>query len=68
MNTDTKTETPANPLLTTADRCDSCGAQAYVKVTLENGPLLFCGHHYSAHRTALDKIASAVLNTADWIV
>lgn len=28
--------------LTAADRCDRCGAQAYVR--LDNG-LLFCAHH-----------------------
>ena len=32
--------------LTTADRCDRCGAQAYVRITLRNGgELLFCAHH-----------------------
>lgn len=32
--------------LTSAERCDSCGAQAYVHVTGVTGDLLFCGHHY----------------------
>lgn len=28
------------------DRCDRCGAQAYVEVALESGGvLLFCSHH-----------------------
>ena len=32
--------------LTPSDRCDSCGAQAYMRATLPNGgQLLFCGHH-----------------------
>lgn len=32
--------------LTASDRCDSCGAQAYMRATLPNGgQLLFCGHH-----------------------
>ena len=31
--------------LTAVDRCDRCGAQAYVRATLLNGgELLFCGH------------------------
>ena len=34
--------------LTANDRCDSCGAQAYVQVTGMSGDLLFCGHHYNA--------------------
>lgn len=34
------------PDLTVADRCDRCGAQAYVRVTLGEGlELLFCAHH-----------------------
>lgn len=40
--------------LTAADRCDKCRAQAFVRVTLTNGlDLLFCGHDYAAHETAL---------------
>jgi hypothetical protein len=32
--------------LTAADRCDSCGAQAYIRVELESGgELYFCSHH-----------------------
>jgi hypothetical protein len=33
------------PTLTALDRCDYCGAQAYVKATLATGELLFCNHH-----------------------
>jgi hypothetical protein len=29
------------------DRCDSCAAEALVKVTGLNGDLMFCGHHYN---------------------
>lgn len=32
--------------LTAFDRCDSCGAQAYVHVIGVTGDLMFCGHHY----------------------
>jgi hypothetical protein len=35
-------------VLNATDRCDSCGAQAYVKVKGITGELLFCGHHYNA--------------------
>ncbi len=35
-------------LLDATDRCDRCGAQAYVKVIGKTGSsLLFCGHHYN---------------------
>jgi hypothetical protein len=27
------------------DRCDRCGAQAYVRAVLAAGELLFCAHH-----------------------
>ena len=39
--------------LTAADRCDRCGAQAYLRVTLHTGELLFCAHHGRAHAPAL---------------
>ncbi len=39
--------------LAAADRCDSCGAQAYVRVTLASGPLLFCGHHAAHYKDSL---------------
>jgi hypothetical protein len=50
----------ASPL-TAADRCDRCGAQAYVRVTLAaGGELLFCAHHGRKHADALRRIASDV--------
>lgn len=30
-----------------SDRCDRCGAQAYVLVCGSTGDLLFCAHHYN---------------------
>ena len=44
--------------LTAMDRCDRCGAQAYVRALLPNGlVLLFCAHHNRQHSSALTKIA-----------
>ena len=44
--------------LTAADRCDRCGAQAYVRVLLPSGlELLFCAHHNREHARALAEIA-----------
>jgi hypothetical protein len=38
------------PSLTAADRCDRCGAQAYVRARLHaGGELLFCAHHGREH-------------------
>jgi hypothetical protein len=30
-----------------SNRCDSCAAEALVKVSGINGELMFCGHHYN---------------------
>jgi len=38
-----------------ADRCDSCTAQALTVVTLNELPLLFCGHHFNRHADALTE-------------
>ena len=44
--------------LTTADRCDRCGAQAYLRVELTTGgELLFCAHHARLHSDKLQQIA-----------
>ena len=44
--------------LTTVDRCDRCGAQAYVRVLLPSRlELLFCAHHNRQHASALANIA-----------
>ena len=51
--------TPRAPL-TAADRCDRCGAPAYVRVTLAEGELLFCGHHFRQYDVELRKIALEV--------
>lgn len=34
-------------ILNPQDRCDSCAAEALVKVTGITGDLMFCGHHYN---------------------
>ena len=34
-------------VLSAMDRCDSCSAEAIVKVTGLTGDLMFCGHHYN---------------------
>jgi len=50
----TITRTP----LTVSDRCDRCGAQAFVRVYLgEGNALQFCAHHYREHEVKLRDIA-----------
>ena len=47
--------------LSAADRCDRCGAQAYVRVTMTNGfELLFCAHHSKEHADKLRQVALAI--------
>ena len=49
--------------LTALDRCDRCGAQAYVRALLPNGlELLFCAHHNRQHTSALTKVAVGILD------
>ena len=56
---------PAQPL-TAADRCDRCGAQAYVRVILASGSeLLFCAHHARKYDEGLRKIASDIQDETD---
>ena len=44
--------------LNVADRCDRCGAQAYLRVILASGgELLFCAHHARAHEDKLQQVA-----------
>lgn len=45
--------------ITGLDRCDSCGAQAYVRVVLNGSELLFCGHHAKKHEAKLRPMAEA---------
>jgi hypothetical protein len=61
----TGTLAPTQPL-TAADRCDRCGAQAYVRVLLNSGgELLFCAHHMRKHDDSLRKIASDIQDETD---
>ncbi len=52
--------------LTMADRCDRCGAQAYVRARLESGgELLFCAHHGRAHLPKLADVAVEILDESE---
>lgn len=51
--------------LTALDRCDVCGAQAYIKVSLATGELLFCAHHGKANKEKLEPIATGWLDETD---
>jgi hypothetical protein len=60
----TSSTAPAAEPFSSAQRCDSCGAQAYVGVQVASDTfdeagkrkvveLLFCAHHYAEHEPAL---------------
>jgi hypothetical protein len=57
QSTEIEQEPETTNELTAADRCDECGAQAYIRVTLAAGELLFCGHHGNEKREALQPVA-----------
>jgi ribosomal protein S14 len=52
------TTTVAAESLSATDRCDRCGAQAYVRATMESGfDLLLCAHHFRENERRLREIA-----------
>ncbi|KAA1423383.1 hypothetical protein FE697_007160 [Mumia zhuanghuii] len=52
--------------LSAADRCDRCGAQAYVRAELASGfELLFCAHHARAHDEKLREVAATIHDESD---
>ena len=69
------TPTPSTPskatvekvVLTAHDRCDSCGAQAFIRATLKNGQLLFCAHHGRKYETKLSVMALTIEDGTDTI-
>lgn len=55
-------------ILNVVDRCDRCGAQAFVMVKGSTGDLLFCGHHYDKimnNPDAYTKMMSFMLEVVD---
>lgn len=56
------------PTLDTSHRCDACGAQAYTQVFVVNGELLFCGHHFGKHESALLHQALSIIDERSFLV
>jgi hypothetical protein len=55
--------------LTAADRCDRCGAQAYVRATLlSGGELLFCAHHAKEYSEGLKKVTATIQDESEKLV
>ncbi len=57
--------TLAQSPLSASDRCDRCGAQAYVRVKLATGELLFCGHHSKEYAVSLKRVAVEIEDQTD---
>ena len=55
--------------LTAQDRCDRCGAQAYVRATLvTGGELMFCAHHGKEYAEKLKAVAFAIQDESERLV
>ncbi|MBA2456349.1 MAG: hypothetical protein H0V48_07425 [Nocardioidaceae bacterium] len=60
------TAVATGPALTAADRCDRCGAQAYLRIGLASGgELLFCAHHARQHEDKLREVATTIQDETD---
>jgi hypothetical protein len=54
--------------LNASDRCDRCGAQAYVRVVMASGfELLFCAHHSKEHADKLRQVALKIQDETEKI-
>jgi hypothetical protein len=63
MRADVTTAVATASPLTAADRCDRCGAQAYLRVELlSGGELLFCAHHAREHGDKLKEVAATMVD------
>ncbi|CAB4331445.1 unannotated protein [freshwater metagenome] len=57
--------TPLNAL----DRCDRCGAQAYVRAQLASGgELMFCAHHGKEYAEKLATVAVKIQDETNRLV
>ncbi|MBM3731404.1 MAG: hypothetical protein FJW42_01375 [Actinobacteria bacterium] len=55
-------QTPLNSL----DRCDRCGAQAYVRAILvSGGQLLFCAHHAKTYAEGLKPVVATIQDESE---
>jgi hypothetical protein len=61
----TMEQTPLNSL----DRCDRCGAQAYVRaILLSGGQLLFCAHHAKTYAQGLKPVVATIQDESENLV
>ena len=55
--------------LNALDRCDRCGAQAYVRAVLLNGgELMFCAHHGKEYAEKLKTLAAKIIDESEKLI
>ncbi|VXC16739.1 conserved hypothetical protein [Microbacterium sp. 8M] len=59
MNATTERDTTVIPRLTAMDRCDACGAQAYIAAEVNGHELLYCAHHGRKYEEKLRAVATS---------
>lgn len=57
-----ETRTTAEPILNAGDRCDVCGARAWVRAVMAAASLHFCAHHA---RDKMDALRAGALEVID---
>jgi hypothetical protein len=58
----TMEQTPLNSL----DRCDRCGAQAYIRaILISGGQLVFCAHHGKAYAEGLKSVLATIQDESE---
>jgi hypothetical protein len=58
LTTPTESSAVLDYRLTAVDRCDSCGAQAYIAAEVNGSELLFCAHHGRKYEEKLRAVAT----------
>ena len=51
-------EAPVTHRLTALDRCDACGARAYIAAQVGDSELLYCAHHGRKFEEKLRAVAT----------
>ena len=54
-------------ILTATDRCDNCGAQAFVRARFITGELDFCGHHFNKGEQKIRESALEIVDEREFI-
>lgn len=53
--------------LQAADRCDKCGAQAFVIAKFGAGQLMFCGHHFTQYEIMIREQSYEIVDEREYI-